>query len=114
MATVEEYAQWIVNNSDKKGTPEFDIVAKAYQEAKQTVTPPKEQGGFFSSFKNAATKLGDTAATARFVAASGKPEEAAARKALIEAQQPDYATTSFSDIKNPMDAFNWARQSAGE
>lgn len=35
MATASEYAQWIVNNPDKKGTPEFDTVAKAYQAAKQ-------------------------------------------------------------------------------
>jgi hypothetical protein len=34
MATADEYAAWIVKNADKKGTPEFDTVAKAYQEAK--------------------------------------------------------------------------------
>lgn len=33
MATADEYAAWIVQNADKKGTPEFDIVVKAYQEA---------------------------------------------------------------------------------
>lgn len=35
MATADEYAQWIVANADKKGTPEFNIVAAAYQSAKQ-------------------------------------------------------------------------------
>lgn len=34
MATAAEYAQWIVSNADKRGTPEFDTVAKAYQLAK--------------------------------------------------------------------------------
>lgn len=34
MATADEYAAWIVKNAAKKGTPEFDIVAKAYQQAK--------------------------------------------------------------------------------
>lgn len=34
MATADQYADWIVKNADKKGTPEFDTVAKAYQEAK--------------------------------------------------------------------------------
>lgn len=29
-----QYAQWIVENADKKGTPEFDTVAKAYEAAK--------------------------------------------------------------------------------
>lgn len=34
MATAEDYAQWIVNNADKRGTPEFDTVAKAYQQVR--------------------------------------------------------------------------------
>ena len=34
MATSDEYASWIVKNADKKGTPEFDIVAKAYADSK--------------------------------------------------------------------------------
>lgn len=34
MASTEEYAKWIVNNADKKGTPEFDTVVKAYQQTK--------------------------------------------------------------------------------
>jgi len=34
MATADEYAAWIVKNADKKGTPDFEVVAKAYQEAK--------------------------------------------------------------------------------
>ena len=34
MATSDEYASWIVANADKKGTPDFDIVAKAYADSK--------------------------------------------------------------------------------
>lgn len=34
MATAEQYAQWIVDNQDKKGTPEFETVAQAYKLAK--------------------------------------------------------------------------------
>lgn len=34
MATADDYAQWIVSNADKKGTPEFDTVVYAYREAK--------------------------------------------------------------------------------
>jgi hypothetical protein len=34
MANAEKYANWIVNNADKKGTPEFETVRKAYQAAK--------------------------------------------------------------------------------
>lgn len=34
MATADEYAAWIVRNAEKRGTPEFDIVARAYKDAK--------------------------------------------------------------------------------
>jgi hypothetical protein len=34
MATAEEYGTWIVKNADKKGTPEFETVAAAYQQAR--------------------------------------------------------------------------------
>lgn len=34
MATADEYARWIVANADKKGTPEFETVARAYQASK--------------------------------------------------------------------------------
>lgn len=44
MATADDYAAWIVQNADKKGTPDFDTVAKAYQLAKgqepQPAPPP--------------------------------------------------------------------------
>ena len=46
MASATDYANWIVNNEDKKGTPEFNTVVQAYQEAKKleagaTVTTPE-------------------------------------------------------------------------
>lgn len=34
MATADDYADWIVKNQSKKGTPEFETVAQAYREAK--------------------------------------------------------------------------------
>ena len=44
MASADQYAQWIVDNAAKKGTPEFDTVAKAYQEAvaEEKSLPPVE------------------------------------------------------------------------
>jgi len=53
MASTEEYARWIVDNQDKQGTPDFEIVAKAYQLAKQgdvgttQVEPAFSSGGSF-------------------------------------------------------------------
>jgi hypothetical protein len=38
MASASEYAQWIVDNADKKGTPEFATVAAAYRAAKGQMT----------------------------------------------------------------------------
>jgi hypothetical protein len=34
MATAEEYGAWIIKNADKKGTPDFEKVAAAYQQAR--------------------------------------------------------------------------------
>lgn len=39
MATADDYAAWIVKNADKKGTPEFETVAQAYQLAKRPKVP---------------------------------------------------------------------------
>jgi hypothetical protein len=43
MATAQEYAAWIVKNADKRGTPEFDTVAQAYQFAKSQETTAATQ-----------------------------------------------------------------------
>jgi hypothetical protein len=45
MATADEYASWIVKNQSLKGTPQFDTVAKAYQEAKAEETVSAGQQG---------------------------------------------------------------------
>lgn len=65
MATADEYAAWIVKNADKRGTPEFDIVAQAYQmakaetpRAKPQVSDPTEGMSFLD---NAAAGLGKAA-----------------------------------------------------
>lgn len=50
MATSDEYAQWIVNNADKKGSPEFDIVAKAYADSSNNTPTPAPQSADKSSF----------------------------------------------------------------
>jgi hypothetical protein len=43
MATADEYAAWIVKNADRKGTPDFEIVASAYR-ASRLAKPAR--GGF--------------------------------------------------------------------
>lgn len=67
MASAEQYAQWIVANADKKGTPEFETVAKAYQVAKQQAQTPepsayektaKQATGFVENLQNLAAATG--------------------------------------------------------
>lgn len=38
----EKYANWIVQNADKRGTPEFNTVVQAYELSKTTQTAPAE------------------------------------------------------------------------
>jgi len=62
--TAEDYAGWIVANEDKKGTPEFDTVATAYQQAldaegaavaSTAVPAPTEDVGFLGGIKETFT-----------------------------------------------------------
>jgi hypothetical protein len=48
MATAEQYADWLVKNEAKKGTPEFDTVAAAYKQVRAAPAVPnasKAKGG---------------------------------------------------------------------
>jgi len=58
MAKADEYAQWIVDNPNKKGTEDFDTVVKAYEQAKA-----EETAGATSAFPIAQPEpeLGDVA-----------------------------------------------------
>lgn len=42
MPTADDYADWIVKNQSKKGTPEFQTVAAAYEQAKAEESTEKE------------------------------------------------------------------------
>ena len=44
MATAEQYAQWLVDNQDKKGTPDFETVKKAYLEVRPSTASEKVEG----------------------------------------------------------------------
>jgi len=44
MATAEQYAQWLVANQDKKGTPDFETVKKAYLEVRPSTASEKVEG----------------------------------------------------------------------
>jgi hypothetical protein len=59
MADAEKYAQWIVDNKDKKGTPEFETVAKAYQVAKSQSASKSPLLEAASLLKGGVMNLGD-------------------------------------------------------
>ena len=61
MASAEDYAAWIVANAAKKGTPEFDTVAKAYQAARSASaaeTAPAVQPTNFEQARESYRKYG--------------------------------------------------------
>lgn len=67
MATAEQYANWIVRNADKRGTPEFETVAAAYKAARAPVkaeSPVSEsdmenaRAGLGKSFADTGRRLG--------------------------------------------------------
>ena len=61
MADAAQYAQWLVDNQGKKGTPEFDTVAQAYRAARSAST----------SATPTATGIGDRLASTGQAALSG-------------------------------------------
>lgn len=58
MATAEQYAEWIVKNQSKKGTPEFETVAEAYKVARaepsqiETATPQRRSSDIKDTIHN--------------------------------------------------------------
>ena len=57
MASAEEYAAWIVKNKDRRGTPDFDKVSRAYEMAKSEMSQAAEA----KPKGNILTGLGETA-----------------------------------------------------
>jgi hypothetical protein len=58
MANAAEYAQWITNNADKKGTPEFNTVANAYQAARiQEQQASKPSGSLMDTIKSGVSQV---------------------------------------------------------
>lgn len=72
MATADEYAAWIVQNADKRGTPDFDTVVQAYELAKAQEAQPR--GTSAAGLAGAAVRgAGPIAGGAALGAALGAP-----------------------------------------
>lgn len=68
MATADQYAEWIVKNQSKKGTPEFETVAEAYKLARSEDSAPVAQQE--QSFGDSALRTGKNIAMGALKGAS--------------------------------------------
>jgi hypothetical protein len=104
MSRLEQYANWLVQNKDKQGTPEFETVASAYRTIRQSAaepiapiyTPPKKLGGLKDMFFESAKTLGLADEAAAFYA---NPNEEN-RKALLAAGESKFRTVGFGEGEN--------------
>jgi len=64
MATAEQYAEWIVNNQDKKGSEQYNTVTQAYKEVRgmpqqPAEQPPQEEQGFLGNVADKISSRGE-------------------------------------------------------
>jgi hypothetical protein len=140
MASAEKYARWIVANEDKRGTPEFDTVAKAYRLARQEESAELEgpssgemlaqlkpdytfgeaiSKGFTRGKKQLSSALGDVLPA---MAARGLGFDEYAQEQMEEAAQTqqeiarEYApqVQSYKDVAGPRDALMYAAETISE
>lgn len=90
----------------ENATPE-DIEAYAAR-----IFAPKEQAGFWQSFKETASGLKKSGAEAAQFGISPTGDEAS-RAALLAAQESPTAKTAASDIKDVSSGIDWAKQTVG-
>lgn len=111
VSRLDKYAEWLLANKDKKGTPEFDTVANAYKALRTggEGTGEKPQGGFFSSALESAKTALALPEAARF--ALGESPET--REAFLKSQESKYAQTSLSDVKDVGSFVDWLKQTGG-
>jgi hypothetical protein len=58
MARVEQYAQWLIQNQDKKGTPDFETVASAYRSLRTAPAPQPTAPSRERTYGEAAKDIG--------------------------------------------------------
>ena len=75
--------------------------------------PAPQQAGFFQALKEGFQTAGDAPEALSFATAA-PDEEAAKREALLKAQQPEYAHTSWQDVHDISSGIDWLKQNAGQ
>lgn len=98
MATAQQYAEWIVANQEKKGTPEFETVAAAYKLARGQKPAPRELSaedtpGFGETVLIGAGRMFDRIGKGTqqlYYGATGNDKELEALKARADADDEAY------------------------
>ena len=141
MADAKRYAQWIVSNADKKGSPEFETVAAAYRQARSMGSAPqptsediqqriaalKPEYGFGETISRGAsrgfTRLGSTfgdVLPAMVASGLGFDEYAAEQMGEAAQTEQELARTnapefqSYKDVEGIGDALKFASQVGSE
>jgi hypothetical protein len=115
MATAQEYASWLQRNSDKRGTPDYQTVLRAFQEAsleeldaQRAVAAPAAQpeGGFFPAIRAGFEGLkGAGAAFAGKVGLMPEEEAQAAYEAAQKRQKEIFKPTEEGWTEAPVTKF---------
>ena len=133
MPTLDDYATWIIENKDKKGTPEFDTVAAAWQELRDatptsTLPPPATRelglldtlgGGVSRGMSRLSSTFTDVipAMVASAIGEEGYAEEqlaeAAEKQRVSELLNPTQCA-SYKDVEGIGDFTRFAAETIGE
>lgn len=113
MATAEQYAQWIVANQAKKGTPEFETVARAYKMSRQKAP---EQAAIDSAHAGAVNPAEGMSVGQRFAAGMGRAvDQATLGVKQVAAQFSDVADAGGLRVTAPGQSnVDWKRAGAVE
>ena len=102
MATADEYAAWIVKNKDKRGSPEFDTVAKAYQLAKgdpAAAPPVAEKTEAELTGAGSAALIGAGRTTSRVLDGLNQGRYLLAKTVMPDGYGGDYAAQRLDEMK---------------
>ena len=124
MATVEQYAQWLVDNNDKKGTEDHAQVLQAFNKLKEPRRPDYGVGETFTrGVSRGASRLGSTftdVLPAMGASALGFDEYAEAQLAEAAEKERRLAVTnpaqfqSYKDVEGIGDAIKFGLETVGE
>lgn len=124
MATVEQYAQWLVDNDDKKGTEDHAQVLQAFNKLKEPRRPDYGIGETFTrGVSRGASRLGSTftdVLPAMGASALGFDEYAEAQLAEAAEKERRLAVTnpaqfqSYKDVEGIGDAIKFGLETVGE